>query len=108
MKLTPEEALAVEDTIQQAADNVLLKKRHDYSGEEDPYANFRMSEFVGVEPWRGVMVRLMDKLSRVRHILESGEQLVLDESIKDTLGDAINYIKILGGLAFEMTEDVNE
>ena len=105
MRLTQEEALAVEDTIQQAADDCLLAKRQDYSGKEDPYANFRMSEFVGVEPWRGVMVRLMDKLSRVRHIMESGEVLVKDESIKDTLGDVINYTKILGGLIFESTED---
>lgn len=105
MRLTQEEALTVEDTIQQAADDCLLAKRQDYSGKEDPYANFRMSEFVGVEPWRGVMVRLMDKLSRVRHIMESGEVLVKDESIKDTLGDVINYTKILGGLIFESTED---
>ena len=37
------------------------------------------------------VVRLSDKMSRVKALTKNGEQLVLDESIKDTLQDLANY-----------------
>lgn len=72
------------------------KKNNDYAGENtlDPYKNFRGSEFVGVPPDRAILVRLMDKIARVSNLLEQ-ENAVKDESIHDTLEDAINYIAIL-------------
>ena len=37
------------------------------------------------------VVRLSDKMSRIKALTQNGEQLVLDESIKDTLQDLANY-----------------
>ena len=37
------------------------------------------------------VVRLSDKMSRIKALTKNGEQLVLDESIKDTLQDLANY-----------------
>lgn len=37
------------------------------------------------------VVRLNDKMSRIKALTKNGEQLVLDESIKDTLQDLANY-----------------
>lgn len=100
--ITPELALELQDELMKKARDIVVDKRRDYSGKEDPFANFRMSEFVGVPAWKGCMVRLMDKLSRVRHITENkGEMFVKDETIKDTLADALNYICILYGLIME-------
>ena len=73
------------------------KKNADYAGEgewSDPYKNFRGSEFVGVSPDRAILVRLMDKMSRVSTLL-SQEAKVKDESIEDTLCDMVNYSAIL-------------
>ena len=102
MKFTMEDAKAYEDWITEMADAVVDVKRRDYSGDEDPYANFRQSILVGVEPWRGVMVRMMDKLSRLKNITEAGEAKVKDESVNDTIADLINYARILGGLLKEI------
>lgn len=37
------------------------------------------------------VVRLSDKMNRIKALTKNGEQLVLDESIKDTLQDLANY-----------------
>lgn len=68
------------------------KKNNDYAGEagDSPFANFEVSEIVGVPVARGMLVRLMDKIKRVSNLLDQ-EAMVNSESIGDTLEDAINY-----------------
>jgi len=63
-------------------------KNQDYGG-GDPLGNFREAEKIGIEPWRGALVRLLDKYSRVTSLV-NGRQ-VKDENIKDTLLDLANY-----------------
>lgn len=38
-----------------------------------------------------ILVRIYDKYSRLKNLLEGSDQLVLDESIDDTLMDLANY-----------------
>jgi hypothetical protein len=72
-----------------------IAKNHDYGGSnKDPYANFRNSTIAGVSVERGILVRLMDKMSRVSTLLEK-EGKVKTESVNDTISDAINYLAIL-------------
>jgi len=75
---------------------IATKKNNDYAGEKttDPFKNFRGSEFVGVSPDRAILVRTMDKISRVSNLLSQDAQ-VKDEAISDTLNDIINYCAIL-------------
>jgi hypothetical protein len=81
---------------------VMESKRYDYSGDEDPYRNFRFSAGVGVEPWRGALVRMLDKVSRIVRFAElSGDMKVKDESLIDTVVDLINYACIAFGLIIE-------
>ena len=71
------------------------RKNHDYGGSNnDPYANFRNSTIAGVSVERGILVRLMDKMSRISTLLDK-EALVKDEAVDDTIDDAINYLAIL-------------
>ena len=74
-------------------------KNEDYASPDDFYANFRMVEYAGLPTWVGVHVRMLDKISRlngfVRRFVESGAiSSKVDESIEDTLLDAINYSAI--------------
>jgi hypothetical protein len=81
---------------------VMESKRYDYSGDEDPYRNFRFSAGVGVEPWRGALVRMLDKVSRIVRFAElNGDVKVKDESLIDTVVDLINYACIAFGLIIE-------
>jgi hypothetical protein len=74
---------------------VATRKNSDYGGKEsNPYQNFSNSEIVGVSIPKGIMVRMMDKVSRISTLLEKEAQ-VKDEAIEDTLDDLINYTAIL-------------
>jgi len=100
-QLTNQKTIEVQQEVIDHAWSILKAKRKDYSGSDDPFGNFRMSEFVGIPPWQGCMVRMMDKLSRIRHIMESGKVHVKEESLLDTFADVINYTCILAGLCEE-------
>ena len=64
---------------------ILLKKGHDYSGEEDCLSNLRDFGFLGV------VVRLGDKYNRLKNFVKQRTLQVKDESVVDTLLDTINY-----------------
>lgn len=60
-------------------------KGRDYSGVADGLGNLR--DFGSM----GIIVRLGDKYHRAKHIIQSSEVHVKDESLRDTLQDMINY-----------------
>lgn len=84
----------IEETFKRCLETI-KKKNSDYGEtDKDPYRNFRNSESVGVDPARAILVRISDKLSRVSTLLSKGQK-VSDESINDTIEDAISYFAIL-------------
>lgn len=78
---------------------VTQKKNSDYTGKtEDPFANFRIVESVGVcSAEVGFLTRMTDKLSRINSFVQKGELLVKDESVQDTLHDLANYCALMSG-----------
>lgn len=102
--MTQAEALELQRAIINHAMGIVTAKRRDYSGQEDPFRNLRSSEVHGVEPWRGTLVRLQDKLSRIRSIMDNGGDMAVEESLLDTFADVINYTAILAGLVWEELE----
>jgi hypothetical protein len=66
-------------------------KNKDYGG-GDPLGNFKTSaDSLGISPFKGILVRLSDKWSRISNIVKSGETHVKDETIEDTLKDLACY-----------------
>ena len=66
-------------------------KRHDYGAKEDIFANFRLSNLAGISPWKGSVVRMGDKYSRICSFIKNGDFKFKEESIKDTLMDMAIY-----------------
>ena len=65
-------------------------KSADYGSETDPLANIRQgAEFVGIEPWRGCMVRIADKVQRLKTFCRTGR--LVHEGVRDTLLDLSAY-----------------
>ena len=77
--------------------SVMEKKNNDYSGKADVNGlrNFEISaDVANISIPKGILVRLMDKMTRIGNLLEH-ESKVKDEAIEDTVLDAINYCAIL-------------
>lgn len=66
-------------------------KASDYSSATDVLSNLRSSEDVGVEAWRGALVRLLDKVNRLKNLARKSARgegpAVVNESMDDTLMD---------------------
>lgn len=84
---------SMEQTFKQCLE-ISARKNNDYAKDDDPFRNFKISEVVGVPVERGIMVRMMDKVSRIANSLDT-ELLVKDETVEDTLNDLVNYAAIL-------------
>lgn len=70
-------------------------KNSDYADKDNPFKNFNLSaNVVGITVEKGIMIRLMDKMTRISNLLER-ENVVKDEKIEDTIKDAMNYLNIL-------------
>jgi len=74
--------LQVHASICIALNETYERKNHDYG---DSFAKLRN------EIPNSILVRIYDKYSRLKTLLEGNEQLVKDESIDDTLMDLANY-----------------
>lgn len=65
-------------------------KSADYGSEDDPLANIRQgADFVDIEHWRGCMVRIADKVQRLRTYCRTGR--LVHEGVRDTLLDLSAY-----------------
>jgi hypothetical protein len=95
-------------TISAIYDNglaIIKLKNADYATDIDPFKNFRSAEMVGVDVEKAILVRVLDKLSRIGNLLDK-EPSVVEESVEDALTDAINYLAIL--LAKRKSDKSNE
>jgi len=71
------------------------KKNAGYAGaSDDPLANFRISERLGIPASKGCLVRWSDKVERVFNLVDDPENDKVNESLKDTLLDLANYCLI--------------
>jgi hypothetical protein len=96
-----------DDTTKQCRD-VIVKKNHDYGGspeeKQDAFKNFRMVDALGLPAEKGVLIRIMDKLSRINTFLDKGD--LKNESVVDAIDDNINYLIILKCLILEKLNEV--
>lgn len=73
---------------------IIQKKNADYANSTNPFRNFESASIVGISVDRAILLRVLDKLSRAGNLLDKSPAVV-DESLEDTLIDAINYLAIL-------------
>lgn len=67
-----------------------LRKSQDYGAPTDPLANVRGgAELVGIEAWRSCLVRVADKVQRIKTFCRDGR--LTNESVEDTLLDLASY-----------------
>lgn len=86
-------------TLFEACHKIAIKKGNDYARGDDPFANFRTSEAIGVKPIKGILIRMMDKIQRLNNYDVVGK--LDNESAEDAVMDIINYASLIGGLICE-------
>ncbi len=64
-------------------------KNHDYANNANPLSNLTRCAAFGVEPWRGTLVRMSDKWSRIEEL--SNGKTAKHESLRDSLFDLAAY-----------------
>lgn len=77
-------------------------KDSDYSATGLPMGNLRKCEDAGIEAWRGCLVRIGDKMSRLENFLKEKEYMVLSEKAEDTVIDLANYAILMSCLVEEV------
>lgn len=65
-------------------------KNRGYANRE-PLSNLRQCEQFGIPAWKGTLVRLGDKWSRIVSLVGQGKGKIGDESLKDNLRDLSVY-----------------
>jgi hypothetical protein len=93
-----ETALNILDNMQK----VYEAKDSDYSATGLPMGNLRKCEDAGVDAWRGCLVRIGDKMSRLENFLKEKEYLVISEKAEDTVLDLANYAILMSCLIEEI------
>ena len=100
--MTKEELLALHTATMTACRAIMEKKNADYTGgSDDPFANFRVAEVMGVPAESGILLRVMDKMQRIKSFIAKGELQVENESAEDACDDIINYMVLIKGLMRE-------
>ena len=65
------------------------KKQQDYGTDADPFANVRAAEEFGVPAWLGCLIRMNDKMTRLKNFAKKGS--LSNESVEDSLRDLAVY-----------------
>jgi hypothetical protein len=94
-----------DDTALDILDNmqaVYEAKDSDYSATGLPMGNLRKCEDAGIDAWRGCLVRIGDKMSRLENFLKEKEYLVISEKAEDTVVDLANYAILMSCLIEEV------
>jgi hypothetical protein len=96
--MTKEDYFKFAQDFFQSCIEISKRKNADYTGvSQDPFANFKSVESLGISTESGFLTRMMDKMARIGSFASNGSLQVKDESVTDTLRDLANYACLLAG-----------
>lgn len=90
-RVTREDLRLMHEQLCEQARGLMKLKNADYATSSDPFRNFRTFEELGI------LVRMSDKLARLRSFCETKQLAVKSEGVRDTILDLINYAVLLHG-----------
>lgn len=99
-----------EETCKKTLD-IMRAKNSDYCGGEntvDSLANFKTAQSLGLHPVTGLLLRMQDKLMRIKSFVNDGKLKVAGESVDDACEDLVNYAILAKALFIEEREDLCE
>ena len=92
--MTTEELLNMHKETCETCRDIMRQKNNDYTGGKkstDPSANFNAASVLGIDPVQGLLLRVIDKIQRIRSFTNDKELKVANESVEDACDDIVNY-----------------
>ena len=106
--MNTEQLLQIHEETCETARNIMRQKNSDYtggSGATDALAIFKASESLNLHPATGLLLRVQDKIMRIRSFVADGKLRVINESVEDACDDIVNYAILCKALLREEAEN---
>jgi hypothetical protein len=105
--MNTKQLLRIHKETSEAAREIMRRKNSDYTGGSeatDALANFKASLSLNLHPVIGLLLRVQDKIMRIRSFVSDGKLRVVNESVEDACDDIVNYAILCKALLREEAE----
>ena len=109
--MTAKELLQLHDETCKTCRVIMEKKNSDYTGGRgatDPFANFNASKILNIHPVQGLLLRVIDKIQRIRSFTNDKELSVSNETVEDACDDIVNYAILAKAMLMEERKGVKQ
>jgi len=109
--MNTEELLNLHDQTCEKCKAIMIKKNSDYTGGSkatDIFANFNASMMLNIHPVQGLLLRLIDKVQRIRSFTNDKELSVPNESVEDACEDIVNYAILAKAMLIEERKKIKQ
>ena len=109
--MTNKELLQLHDDTCNACKAIMKQKNSDYTGGKgatDVFANFNASKMLGIHPVQGLLLRVIDKIQRIRSFTNDKELSVPNETVEDACDDIVNYAILAKAMLMEERSQIEQ
>jgi len=109
--MTSKELLQLHDDTCNACKAIMKQKNSDYTGGKgatDVFANFNASKMLGIHPVQGLLLRVIDKIQRIRSFTNDKELSVPNETVEDACDDIVNYAILAKAMLMEERSQIEQ
>ena len=105
------ELLQLHDDTCKACKAIMQQKNSDYTGGKgatDVFANFNASKILNIHPVQGLLLRVIDKIQRIRSFTNDKELSVPNETVEDACDDIVNYAILAKAMLMEERSQIEQ
>ena len=109
--MNTKELLKLHDDTCNACKAIMKQKNSDYTGGKgatDVFANFNASKMLGIHPVQGLLLRVIDKIQRIRSFTNDKELSVPNETVEDACDDIVNYAILAKAMLMEERSQIEQ
>lgn len=109
--MTNKELLQLHDDTCNACKAIMKQKNSDYTGGKgatDVFANFNSSKILDIHPVQGLLLRVIDKIQRIRSFTNDKELSVPNETVEDACDDIVNYAILAKAMLMEERSQIQK
>jgi hypothetical protein len=109
--MNTKQLLKLHDDTCNACKAIMKQKNSDYTGGKgatDVFANFNASKMLGIHPVQGLLLRVIDKIQRIRSFTNDKELSVPNETVEDACDDIVNYAILAKAMLMEERSQIEQ